>query len=114
MSLRNLASSVAFCCARAPTKVSNAPAIASATYSSQRHRSAFLCTALLIVAVIPYFLAARGPEFARDVPTCAAYAIAISALLQALLFSWFGPAGLRLPMSRAGYARLKALLDERK
>jgi len=67
-----------------------------------------------MVAVIPYFLAARGPEFAGDVPTCADYAIAISALLQALLFTWFGPADLRLPVSRAGYARLKALLDQRK
>jgi hypothetical protein len=49
-----------------------------------------------------------------DVPTRADYAIAISALLQALLFTWFGPSDLRLPVSRAGYARLKALLDERK
>ena len=66
-----------------------------------------------------------------DVPMRAAYATAISALLQALLFGRSGPPhlwpllqqflrrlvvidGTRLPVSRAGYARLQALLDERK
>src|SRR5882762_8099275 len=59
MSLRKAVSSAAFCCARAPTNVSNAPVIASAIYRSQRHRSAFLWTGLPIDAVIPYLLAAQ-------------------------------------------------------
>ena len=66
-----------------------------------------------------------------DVPMRAAYPIAISLVLQALIFGRSGPPhlwpllqqflqrlvvidGTRLPVSRAGYARLKALLDERK
>src|SRR5260370_21935881 len=68
MSLRKVASSVAFCCARAPTKVSNAPAIASATYSSQRQRSACLLTGLPVDAVIPYLLATRGRQFTGRCP----------------------------------------------
>src|SRR6267378_3841490 len=86
MSLRKLASSVAFCCARAPTKVSNAPTIASATYNSQRHRSAFLWIVLPTDAVIPYLPATREREYAGDVPTRVAYASVISFLLQELLF----------------------------
>src|SRR6202045_2682087 len=87
MSLRKLPLSAASCCARAPTNVSNAPAIASATYSSQRHRSAFLRTSLPIDAAIWYFLASRGRESQVDVPTRVAYAIAISSILQALLYA---------------------------
>src|SRR6266852_960791 len=68
MSLRNVASSVAFCCARAPTKVSRAPTIASATYNSQRHRAAFLPTTLPVEAVIPYLLATRGQEWGGGCP----------------------------------------------
>src|SRR5256885_16495927 len=60
MSLRKLASSVAFCCARAPTKVSNAPTMASPTYSSHRHRSAFLWLTPSTDAVIPYLLGNVG------------------------------------------------------
>src|ERR1700730_17866282 len=42
MSLRKVASSVAFCGARPPTNVSSPPASANATYKSQRHRSLLL------------------------------------------------------------------------
>src|SRR6266478_3760526 len=40
-------------------RASAAPVLASATYSRQRHRSAFLWTGLPIDAVIPYLLAAQ-------------------------------------------------------
>src|SRR5881296_2963423 len=52
------------CCARAPTNVTRAPTIASTTYSTHRHRSAFLWTALPIDAATPYLLATQGREFA--------------------------------------------------
>src|SRR6267143_2781553 len=101
MSLRKAVSSAVFCCARAPTNVSNAPVIASATYSSQRHRSAFLCTGLPIGAVIPYLLA---------------YAIVISSVLQAFLFTspgWdrllFGPL---LPLSPPQFTGKSPFLAE--
>src|SRR6266851_429363 len=50
---------------RAPTKVSRAPTIARTTYSTQRHRSALLWTALPIEAAIPYLLATRGTRVCR-------------------------------------------------
>jgi len=66
-----------------------------------------------------------------DVPTRDAYRNPFGTILQALIFGRSGPphlwpllqqflqrlvviGGTRLPVSRAGYARLKALLDERK
>src|SRR5271163_3503606 len=52
MSLRNVASSVAFCCARAPTNVSNPPANASATYRSQRHSPPYLAFAFSVCKTI--------------------------------------------------------------
>src|SRR6266850_8300818 len=59
MSLRKVASSLAFCCARAPTNVSIAPASAAATYNNQRHRWLRLPTALPVDAVILELLATR-------------------------------------------------------
>src|SRR6266850_4698684 len=59
MSLRKVASSLAFCCARAATNVSIAPASAAATYSNQRQCSRRLRTALPVDAVILELLATR-------------------------------------------------------
>src|SRR5712664_2558416 len=59
MSLRNVASSLAFCCARAATNVSIAPASAAATYSNQRQCSRRLETTLPVDAFILELLATR-------------------------------------------------------
>src|SRR6267143_759933 len=91
MSLRNVASSVAFCCARAPTNVSRPPTIASPTYSTHRHRSAFLPTALPIASVTPYLLATGRDESLReDASTRVAYRRPFVVILQAFLLTTFG------------------------
>src|ERR1700682_3215943 len=115
MSLRKLPLSAASCCARAPTNVSNAPAIASATYSSQRHRSAFLRTSLPIDAVILYFLASRGREIASGCPNaCRLPYCDLVHFASALIFSRFGPADSwpLLPLSRPPFAGKFPLLAE--
>src|SRR5437879_4759433 len=67
MSLRKLASSLAFCCARAPTNVSIAPAKATATYSS--HRQCWLRLRIALPGVvIRELLATQGQEFAGGCP----------------------------------------------
>src|SRR6267143_4478499 len=68
MSLRNVASSLDFCCARAPTNDSLAPANATATYSSHRQCSLRLWTALLIDAVILDLLATRDKSLQGGCP----------------------------------------------
>src|ERR1700674_224345 len=91
MSLRKVASSLAFCCARAPTNVSIAPASATTTYSSHRQRSLRLWIALPVDAVILELLETRDRSLQGHVPTRAAYAIPIGATLQAILLVYRWP-----------------------
>src|SRR6267142_1983979 len=113
MSLRNVASSLAFCWARAPTKVSIAPASATATYSSHRQRSLRLRTALPIDAVILELLAARDKSLQGDVPPRAAYPIPIGATLQAILLYTCGrESGALFPSPRPPFAGKSPVLAE--
>src|SRR6266446_52564 len=87
-----------FCCARAPTNVSRPPAIASATYSTHLHRSAFLPTALRMDEVTPYLLATgRDKSLREDALTRVAYRSPSVLILQAFLLTAFEQVVLEAP-----------------